>query len=413
MPAIRGKYTKEEEALIAQVEPLKGKITWASEQWSPDNICPAEHRKITEDVINSYLISMGEVVNPLWRDEQYARDSRWGGVIAPPMAINKAGAACGQPHILRFPESLARRVAIWDAGASYRFFKPIRVNDYFKVKDIWYTGFEDKTRKDGTGDRQFLATSDRLYYNQNDDLVCAVKRRRMYTIYPEPKAGEKFGLVTQIPKLVNYPYIFEEMEDLIDPSIIIDGDEEIRGAEMRLWEDVKVGDEPKLLTYQGYDKWTLTSISQSTMVARSVKRLRDAAKGSGVEKVLFRPDPRSNLPSYIGSAILEDPVAPAFGVPLAMNLGVACDMMLCHLITNWMGDDGFLKRFDIQHRTWSPREDSFLLNGKVVKKYKEDGEYLVDLAVWVATIRGYIVSPATCTIALPSREGALNEAKGI
>ncbi|MFC2018465.1 MaoC family dehydratase N-terminal domain-containing protein [Chloroflexota bacterium] len=408
MAAIRGKYTKEEEALIAQVEPLKGKTTWVSEDWSPDNMYPVENRRITPDFINSYCIATGEVLNPLWRNEQYAKGTRWGVNVAPPMAITKVAAACGQPHFLRFPESLARRVAVFDAGATYRFSKPIRLGDYFKVQDVWYTGFEDKTRKDGTGDRQFLATSDRIYYNQNDDLVCVVKRRRMYVIYDAPKAGEAFGMVAQIPKFIEYPYTFEELEDLIDPSIIIDGDEDIRGAESRYWEDVKVGDEPKLMTYQGFDKWSQTTICQSSMVGKNVKRMQDVAKKSdGLDKVLFRPDPRTNLPSYIGSVIIDDPVAPPFGITLALALGVEIDMLLCHLITNWMGNDGVLKRFDTQHRTWAPREDSWLLKGKVIKKYQEDGEHLVDMAVWAQSIRGYIASPSNCTVVLPSREAAL------
>ncbi|MBI4304305.1 MAG: MaoC family dehydratase N-terminal domain-containing protein, partial [Chloroflexi bacterium] len=36
--------------------------------------------------IDRYLEATGDA-NPLWRDQEYARKSRWGGVIAPPTFV--------------------------------------------------------------------------------------------------------------------------------------------------------------------------------------------------------------------------------------------------------------------------------------------------------------------------------------
>ena len=38
---------------------------------------------VTTDLIRHFADGMGSR-NPLWRDQEYARQSRWGGIIAPP-----------------------------------------------------------------------------------------------------------------------------------------------------------------------------------------------------------------------------------------------------------------------------------------------------------------------------------------
>jgi len=70
------------------------------------------------------------------------------------------------------------------------------------------------------------------------------------------------------------------------------------------------------------------------------------------------------------------------------------------MITNWMGDDGFLKKLDDRfpyfHTGRSSRTES-----KVTKKYQEGGEYLVDMECTQRTSTGsYGAGTATST---PSR----------
>ena len=38
---------------------------------------------VTTDVIRHFADAMGDS-NPLWRNQEYARQTRWGGIIAPP-----------------------------------------------------------------------------------------------------------------------------------------------------------------------------------------------------------------------------------------------------------------------------------------------------------------------------------------
>ena len=75
------------------------------------------------------------------------------------------------------------------------------------------------------------------------------------------------------------------------------------------------------------------------------------------------------------------------------------------LLTNWMGDNGFIKKFYAMFRRFNLVGDTTWLMGQVVKKYiDEDGEPVVDLECWGENQRGEVTMPGSATIALPSRE---------
>jgi hypothetical protein len=75
-----------------------------------------------------------------------------------------------------------------------------------------------------------------------------------------------------------------------------------------------------------------------------------------------------------------------------------------HVITNWMGDDGIVVKFDTQNRAIAPLGDTIFGRGRVIKKYVENNNHLVDVAVWEETIRGYLATTGVATVSLPLRE---------
>lgn len=73
------------------------------------------------------------------------------------------------------------------------------------------------------------------------------------------------------------------------------------------------------------------------------------------------------------------------------------------LMTDWVGDEGFLRKFKMQMRRMNRPGDVMTLKGKVVRKYVEDGNRLVDCEVWAENTREGITTPCTATAILPSR----------
>jgi len=87
---------------------------------------------------------------------------------------------------------------------------------------------------------------------------------------------------------------------------------------------------------------------------------------------------------------------------------------LVQLMTDWIGEDGFLKKFSCQYRAMDyPRDmktitepeegETWQCKGKVTKKYVEDSEHYVDCNIWIENGKGEATTPGKATVILPSK----------
>jgi hypothetical protein len=87
---------------------------------------------------------------------------------------------------------------------------------------------------------------------------------------------------------------------------------------------------------------------------------------------------------------------------------------LVQLMTDWIGEQGTLKKFSCQYRTMDyprnmktmtePEEgETWWCKGKVIKKYVEDGNHLLDCDIWIENGQGEKTTPGKATATLPSR----------
>ena len=74
-----------------------------------------------------------------------------------------------------------------------------------------------------------------------------------------------------------------------------------------------------------------------------------------------------------------------------------------HVVTDWMGDEGWLMGSDSTIRKFNYLGDLHVMQGKVTGKRAEGGQRLVDLEVWGVNQRGDTTCSMTATVALPSR----------
>jgi acyl dehydratase len=88
---------------------------------------------------------------------------------------------------------------------------------------------------------------------------------------------------------------------------------------------------------------------------------------------------------------------------------------LIQFVTNWMGEEGTLKKFSCQYRGLDfPRKmktmnepvdgETWHCKGKVVKKYEDGDEHCVDLEIGLENGKGQVTTPGTATVELPSRK---------
>lgn len=76
---------------------------------------------------------------------------------------------------------------------------------------------------------------------------------------------------------------------------------------------------------------------------------------------------------------------------------------LARTLTDWVGPYGWVRHLDFQMRKMNMNGDTMRTRGRVVRLYAENGNYLVDIELWVENDREGITTPANATVLLPSR----------
>jgi len=346
------------------------------------------HRVVTEDLIRHHADAVGDP-NPLWRDPAYAMGTRWGGIIAPPTF--EACIAYGHPgRSMRFPG-----LNIYAAGNKHEYFGVIRPGDEFRIIDK-YLGIEEKIEK-ARPYRLFLHNYQRTYINQRDEAVAVATGRFLITGYLPSKIDSQ----EQLYKDIKRHHFTKEELDIIHRGY----DEELagkgrRGKEILYWEDVVVGEELKPVVKGPLDicDCCARTVANTYTYAFAIKwaAIRDHLDHHPI-------DPETGEYHLRRDWHYEDATARAMGMPYAFADGFQNEMVLTHIITNWMGDDGFVKILDFRNRRINILGDMTWLKGKVVKKYVANGEHLVDLEVWGENQDRIIHTTAIATVRLISR----------
>ena len=111
----------------------------------------------------------------------------------------------------------------------------------------------------------------------------------------------------------------------------------------------------------------------------------------------------------------DNDFAVASGVGKPIVHGALKRQWLMHLMTNLAGEDGFLKKFTCQYRRMDyPRGmksltepfdgETWLVKGKITRKYTDGTDHLVDCDIWVENGEGEKTTPGTATVILPAKD---------
>src|SRR4029077_13654040 len=186
---------------------------------------------------------------------------------------------------------------------------------------------------------------------------------------------------------------------------ILKEDERIRGGAVRYFEDVNEGDELppivrgplSLMDTMGFLVGCGRGHTHGIVLKAAVKHpghfFRNPEAGGGVE--------------YTGIGHHRESVAKEVGVPGTYDYGPQRSSWMCTLITNWMGDAGFLKRVRTEMRRFNIVGDTTYCKAKVVRKYVKDKAALVDIHIEAENQRGEATTPGLAPVALPSRAATL------
>jgi acyl dehydratase len=93
---------------------------------------------------------------------------------------------------------------------------------------------------------------------------------------------------------------------------------------------------------------------------------------------------------------------------MAYDVGTQRQCWHVHLLTDWMGDDAWVKRAYAEFRGFVYHSDLLRLQGTVKARYVDgDGDTVVDIDTTAVNQRGVDVMPGRATIALPARSASI------
>ncbi|OZI16378.1 MULTISPECIES: FAS1-like dehydratase domain-containing protein [Bordetella] len=339
----------------------------------------------TRDNIRHYAHGIGDD-NPLWCDPQYAQNTRYGGIIALPsflFATSRivSGYVGGLPGVH----------AMW-SGADWTWHKPVRRNDEIRTEAYLKDLIEHETRFAGRAVQQIYHVD---FFNQEGDKVAEADSWCFRTERDHAREqGSKYKEVR-----AREPRRYTEEE--IRAAYQLYAQEEVRGANTRYWDDVQEGEELPVLfkgpmTVTGFIAYAQGWGGLYIRANKLAWQLIDAHPGVGITN-------RFGIPDVPERVHWEEDFALEVGAPGAYDYGPERNSWLTHQLTNWMGDDGFLRKSYCKIRRHNPEGDMLFFKARVKRKYVEDGKHLVEIEQEARNQDNELSVLGTGVVELPAR----------
>jgi len=325
--------------------------------------------------------------NPLFSEMDYAKRSPWGTIIAPPTflyTVDTGIVAPGLPGIQ------------WIfAGSRFENFLPVRAGDTITAR----ARLIDVQIKEGRNVARYVnQVGEVLFTNQSGQLVT----RYEGDIYRIPRkrsgGGFKFAPKEKAPPPTPYRYTDEEIEAIAEGY----RHEFRRGSETLYWDGVEIGDALPTVQKGPLTLVDIVGFYAGRRTVYNVMKLAFAERDRHPRNVYYSP--ARNIPMHPAAGHYDVEIAHEIGMPGAYDQGWQRLNWAGHLLTNWCGDHGFVRR--LTGRVTMPNlvGDLTRLTGEVVGKRKADGEPLVDIRWWGENQRGERNCSGEASIRLPSRD---------
>ena len=323
--------------------------------------------------------------NPLWRDPEYAEKTRYGTIVAPPSWVFS---------VFSGVQYSFRGVGGFHSASNIEFYLPVLRNDTITAEMICTdivgpnpSVFAEKT---------VLERNDNFYTNQRGELVTKVGWD--VTHFDRAKARQK-GKYHHIE--LPHPWTEEELKR-VEKEVLA---EERSGADTPCWDDVEIGRDLKPLV-----KGPVTMTDEiAFLIGGGAPIPRLAANAAAIQLYRRHPnwafrDPVSCALEPIYAVHYNREAARAQGLPYQYDVGFQRNAWQIQLLTNFAGDEGWVKQSSCEFRRFVYFSDVVWLRGKITEKFVDDAnECCVKIETTATNQRGEEVMPGEAIVALPSK----------
>ena len=340
----------------------------------------------TRDNIRHYAHGIGDD-NPLWCDPDYAATTKHGGIVAPPSFLF----ACDR-IVSGYVGGLPGVHAMW-AGADWRWHRTVKRNEEIatesRLKDI----ISHETRFSGRAIQQIYNVR---FFGVGGDRIAECDSWCFRT--DRDNARETGTKYTETRKKPPKRYTEAELTEVYAHY----AREDVRGAKPRYFQDVAVDEALPVMvkgpmTVTGFiayaQGWGGLYIRANKLAWKMIHK----HPGLGIPN-------RFNIPDCPERVHWEEDFAHMVGAPGAYDYGPERCSWMTHHMTNWIGDDGFLRSSSSKIRRHNPVGDVLFIKGKVTRKFMaDDGAHCIEVAQEAHNQDGELSVVGTSIAALPVR----------
>ena len=345
--------------------------------------------EVTADDIRNHALSNGDW-NPLYVQPEYGPRTRFKGQVAAPTYVDMikhytATAIGGLPGIHTF-----------HAGNDIEFFRSVRPGDVIGPS---FRPWKVTPKRGKFAGSMVSMDMEILYRNQADELVAIAHGETFRVVREEARKRGKYENVYPVP------YTDEQLEEIWSAY----DKEEIRGEATRYWEDVNVGDQvgpivrgPLRTVEISFRNWfgggELTGAGGMTYGGH-YHQFQEYRRRPGYAET----EESTGVADHPHRGHWEEGFARKIGVPGIYDIAVQRTAWISTLCTNWMGDEGWLRRVWCQFRFFNVEGDVTWMTGKVKRKWIDGRLHLVEIEIASINQRQENSTPGGAWIVLPSR----------
>jgi acyl dehydratase len=337
--------------------------------------------ELNADAIRHYAHGIGDR-NPLWVDRDYAERSPHGRLMAPPTALF-AASRVASGYVSGLPG-----IHAMFAGADFRFTRAPGEGDRLHTRAILKDVVERPSRFAGRSLQQIYEVS---FLDQCNEQIAVVDS---YCFRTERDAARRRGKYE--PRATAWDP--EQIEDIAVRYREQEGRR--RGELPRYVDDVEVGDTLPALLKGPY--------TATTAVAFLLGWGGLYVRGHGDAYDLFKRHPALAIPNEWG--VPEPPervhwdqeLAVRVGVPGAYDYGPERVSWLGHVVTDWSGDSGFLRRLRVEVRRHNLIGELVTCGGTVTAVDRASGA--VQITLHAENQDGHESARGEAEVVLPRRD---------
>jgi acyl dehydratase len=351
---------------------------------------------VSSDSIRDFAIGQGDD-NPLYVDPDYGTATRWSSQIAPPLFVTSAGVRDDYTYTGDEKEAISggdplRGIGQYLSSESWQLLAPVRPGlRMFRSRHLH--AVEIRTSFFGGG--RVAVLTYRFEFRDAERRLYAINDRTYHHAEREKSADK--GKYREVELAA---YTDDEMATIEDAY----DNEYRRGADRLTVDNVEVGDELPSIVKGPLTTTDVIFYHVGIGMGGSDGPLR-LARTTRLRVPGWYTRNSRNIPDVVQRCHWEDEYAQKIGQPSAYDYGAMRTNWMAHLITNWMGDDAWIRELSSRVRRFNYIGDTHWMRGRVTELGTVDGAPSARIEIEGVNQRDETTCTGTAVVLLSDRAG--------